>query len=140
MRVLVVHNYYRRRGGEDEVFAAETRLLRDRGIEVIEYVEHNEKVDHMSRVAVALQTIWSRPSRRAIQRVLSDHRPDVAHFHNTFALVSPSAYYACQEAGVPVVQTLHNYRLLCPAATLFRDGAPCEDCVGRRVPLAGVLD
>ena len=65
-------------------------------------------------------------------------RPDVVHFHNTFPLISPSGYYAARAEGVPVVQTIHNYRLICPSATLFRDGRPCVDCVGRRVPWPAV--
>jgi glycosyltransferase involved in cell wall biosynthesis len=70
---------------------------------------------------------------------VSESKPDIAHFHNTFPLISPSVYYACAEAGVPVVQTLHNYRLLCPAATLMRKGRVCESCLGRPLPWPGVL-
>jgi glycosyltransferase involved in cell wall biosynthesis len=83
--------------------------------------------------------VWSRESYRSLAKVLRAQRPDVAHFHNTFPLLSPSVYYACRAAGVPVVQTLHNYRLLCPTATFFRNGRPCEDCAGRVVPWPGVV-
>jgi glycosyltransferase involved in cell wall biosynthesis len=72
-------------------------------------------------------------------RELGSFRPDIAHFHNTFPLLSPAVYYACQREGVPVVQTLHNYRLLCAAATLFRSGAPCEECPEAGTPWPGVL-
>ncbi|MBI4641066.1 MAG: glycosyltransferase family 4 protein [Candidatus Tectomicrobia bacterium] len=139
MRVLIVHNYYQQPGGEDVVFAAEVALLRQHGHEVVEYTEDNRRINGMSRVAVAAHTIWSRPTRHRLLKILRDIKCDVVHFHNTFPLISPSAYSACREAGVPVVQTLHNYRLLCPSATFFRDGHVCEDCLNKTLPWPGVL-
>src|SRR5687768_15757282 len=138
-KVLVVHNSYRQAGGEDVVCAAEAALLRQHGHEVVEYREDNWRIAEMSRLAVAAQTIWSRPARQKLLRMAHHVHPDVVHFHNSFMLVSPSAYYASQEAGVPVVQTLHNYRLVCPAATFFRDGHVCEDCLGKTPPWPGVM-
>ena len=93
----------------------------------------------MSRAALASGTTWSRPTRYHLLEMLRDARPNVAHFHNTFPLISPSAYSACREVRVPVVQTLHNYRLLCPAATFFRDGHVCEECLGKTPPWPGVM-
>ncbi|RME69473.1 MAG: glycosyltransferase family 1 protein, partial [Chloroflexi bacterium] len=87
----------------------------------------------------ALNAVWSRESQENIRRLIREKKPDVAHFHNTFLMVSPAAYYACKEAGVPVVQTLHNYRLICPGALLMRDGRVCEECVGRAVPWPGMV-
>jgi glycosyltransferase involved in cell wall biosynthesis len=78
---------------------------------------------------LGLQTVWSFAARNDLSRSIRSCKPDVVHFHNTFPLISPAAYYACKDAGVPVVQTLHNYRLFCPAATFFRDGRVCEDCL-----------
>ncbi len=138
LRILVVHNRYREPGGEDLVVAAETALLRANGHTVVEYVDDNRRIDSLSTVAAVTQTVWSRPSRRRLAALLRDQPVDVAHFHNTFFLVSPSAYGACRAAGVPGVQTLHNYRLACPAATFYRAGRPCEDCLGR-LPWPGVL-
>jgi glycosyltransferase involved in cell wall biosynthesis len=135
----MIHNRYQQAGGEDIVFAAEAALLRERGHEVVEYVESNERINRMSWLAATAQVIWSRPSHQELLQVLDDACPDVAHFHNTFLLISPSAYFACRKAGVPVIQTLHNYRLLCPAATCFRDSHVCEDCVGKRLPWPGVV-
>ncbi len=134
MRILMVHNYYRDPGGEDAAFAAEAGLLRGHRQEVVEYTEHNRRIEEMGLLSVAARMVWSRASQRRIYRKLAAIRPVVAHFHNTFALVSPASYYACRKIGVPVVQTLHNYRLLCPAATLFRAGRACEECLGRGVP------
>lgn len=139
MRVLVLHNFYQQAGGEDVAFAAERDLLRRHGHEVLEYVEDNRDVGGMDPLGLAARTVWSRASTRRLRELLRRTRPDVAHFHNTFVLISPSAYYACAEAGVPVVQTLHNYRLLCPGATFFRSGRVCEECLGWSVPLPGVV-
>jgi glycosyltransferase involved in cell wall biosynthesis len=134
MRILMVHNYYREPGGEDAAFAAEAGLLRAHRQEVLEYTEHNRRIEEMGPISVAARMVWSRSSRRRLHRKLAAIRPEVAHFHNTFALVSPASYYACRKIGVPVVQTLHNYRLLCPAATLFRAGRACEECLGKGLP------
>jgi len=138
MRILLIHNHYQHSGGEDAVFAAESALLRENGHEVVEYTEDNQLINGMSRAAVAARAIWSRSTRRRLIKILRDIQFDVVHFHNTFPLISPSAYSACREAKVPVVQTLHNYRLLCPAATLFRDGQLCEACLGKTPPWPGV--
>jgi glycosyltransferase involved in cell wall biosynthesis len=138
-RILTVHNSYQQDGGEDVVFTAEAALLRQHGHEVVEYREDNRRIEEMSRLTVAARTIWSRSARERLLQVVRDVHPDVVHFHNTFLLVSPAAYYACREAGVPVVQTLHNYRLLCPAACFYRDGQVCEACLGRTPPWPGVV-
>ncbi len=139
MRILMVHNYYQHPGGEDAAFAAETGLLREHSHEVAEYTEHNRRLREMGPISAAARMLWSRASLRRVRRKLHEVRPEVAHFHNTFALVSPAGYYACRKLGVPVVQTLHNYRLLCPAATLFRHGRACEECLGREVPWPALL-
>ena len=138
MRILRVHNYYQQAGGEDAGVASEVELLTSRGHTVIPHFVHNDAIDGMSRLTVAGKTIWNRDSAADLRRMLTGHRPDVVHFDNTFPLVSPSAYYAARDAGVPVIQTLHNYRLLCVNATLFRDGRVCEECVGRAIPWPGV--
>ncbi len=139
LRILLVHNYYQQSGGEDAVFASEKSLLVDHGHAVFEYTDSNKRIESLGYINSAVQTIWSRPSYNAIKRILQDVKPDIAHFHNTFMLISPSVYYACAEVGVPIIQTLHNYRLLCPNAYLFRDGAICEECINLKNPLPGVF-
>jgi exopolysaccharide biosynthesis WecB/TagA/CpsF family protein len=142
MKILIVHNEYQNRGGEDCVVAAESRLLANAGHDIIHYGRTNHEIGHPSLIQAAslgANTIWSRDSYRAIRVLIARERPDVAHFHNTFPLISPSAYSACRDASVPVVQTLHNYRLLCPRADLLRDGKPCEDCVGKWSSWPGVV-
>jgi len=112
---------------------AERELLARAGHRVIEYVRDNDEIAAygvLHRATLGLRTVWAWDSYREMRSLLRRERRDVAHFHNTFPLISPAAYYACREAGVPVVQTLHNYRLLCPAPTFRRDGRVCEDCLG----------
>lgn len=138
MKILLVHNQYRQPGGEDMVFADEAGLLRQQGHETIKYIESNQRLSEMSGVAAAARTIWSRTAQRNLLQKLHEVRPDVVHVHNTFSLISPSVYYACRAARVPVVQTLHNYRLFCAAATFYRDGRVCEDCLGKTPPWSGV--
>ena len=131
MNILVVHNAYQQSGGEDVVFQNEMELLRRSGNEVRDYRDDNRRINGMNFLRLGTETIWSESSRKRLSNVLREWHPDLAHFHNTFPLISPSAYSACRDFGVPVVQTLHNYRLLCPAATLFRDGHTCEECVAQ---------
>jgi glycosyltransferase involved in cell wall biosynthesis len=141
MKILVVHNVYQQRAGEEAVTGAEARLLGANGHVVVRYERHNDELQGrgaLSGIGAAVETIWSSRSFREIAALIEKERPDVAHFHNTFPLISPSAYYACARAGVPVVQTLHNYRLLCPAAKFRRDGKVCEACLGRNVAWPGV--
>lgn len=141
VKVCFIHNQYQQPGGEDGVVRAERELLSRAGHSVIEYVRDNDEITAYGlsqKKTLGLRTVWAWDSHRKIKALLRRERPDVAHFHNTFPLISPAAYYACREAGVPAVQTLHNYRLLCPAATFRRDGRVCEDCLGRN-PWRGVL-
>lgn len=134
LRVLIAHNAYQLRGGEDSVVEAETTLLRQHGHEVEAWIRHNDDVKHMSKLSVARQTLWSADTTATLRARIEAFQPDVIHVHNTLPLISPSVFWAANRAGVPVVQTLHNFRLLCPQATFLRDGQVCEDCLGRVVP------
>lgn len=138
-RVLFVHNFYKLAGGEDIAFTAEKDLLRSKGHEVFEYTDNNGRLDQLSSINAAVQTIWSEPSRRSFSQVLRTTRPDIVHFHNTFLAISPSVYSACRKEGIPVVQTLHNFRLFCPSAIFYRDGRVCEDCMHKFVPYPGII-
>jgi glycosyltransferase involved in cell wall biosynthesis len=132
-RVLLVHNRYRRGApaGEDNAFDQEVEMLRDAGVEVRVYLRSNDEVqesDPFATAATAFGMTHSRRTVRDLRNITKQFRPEVAHFHNTFPLITASGYIACREAGIPVVQTLHNYRVLCAAATLYRDGATCDLC------------
>jgi len=132
MKVLVAHNFYQSSSpsGEDTVFRNEVELLKKNGIDVITYKKYNDDVANNSdKVKAALTTVWSRRTYLELKALLAREKPDRAHFHNIFYLISPSAYYACKEAGVPVVQTLHNFRFFCINGLLMRNGKVCEDCM-----------
>ena len=131
LRVMMVHNAYRQAGGEDGVVAAELALLRSHGHEVHELRRHNAELASMGALAAAGQAVWSVSSKAQARELIDVTRPDVVHVHNTFSLISPSVYWACAQAGVPVVQTLHNFRIACPQAMLLREGKVCEECIGR---------
>lgn len=141
MRVLILHNRYRQQGGEDAVAQAETDLLRSRGVEVLRLDADNEadpRVDLKGALGLALKSHWSSESYRGVREICREFRPDIAHVHNFWLRLTPSVHAACHDAGVPTVQTLHNYRLFCVSAQFHRDGHRCEDCLGR-VPWRGVV-
>jgi glycosyltransferase involved in cell wall biosynthesis len=117
----------------------ESALLLRHGHQVLRYTKDNRRIPSIGRMAVAVRAVWSAGSRYRLLRILERERPALAHFHNTFPLISPSAYDACRRTGIPVVQTLHNYRLLCAAALFYRDGLPCEDCLGKPVLWPAVM-
>lgn len=132
LRVMVVHCRYILRGGEDAVFEAEVEQLRSNGITVDAFEKQNVDVRASSpiqKVRAGLATIWSLSARSELAKRLDKFQPNVIHFHNTFPTLSPSVYYECRKREIPVIQTLHNYRLFCAAATFLRDGKICEDCL-----------
>lgn len=131
-KVLIVHNYYQIPGGEDTVVENEKRLLEEHGHEVVLYTRHNSELKTMSKVQKLLlpfSTIFNIRTYREVKRLITDEKIDVLHVHNTLNLISPSVYYAGFSKKIPVIQTVHNFRLLCPGATFFRDSHVCEDCL-----------
>ncbi len=139
MRILLAHNYYLQSGGEDTVFESDNSLLRSQGHEVVEYIERNTQIASMRQLSVASSTIWSRSSYEKMRSEIERFKPNIVQFYNTFPLISPSAYYACKTFEVPIVQYLFNPRLMCPAASLYRDGHLCTDCIGKLFPWPGVM-
>ncbi len=135
MRILLSHCHYRSTApsGEDAVYSNEKALLESAGIEIVTYEKHNDLIDDSTlakKLALAKNSAWSRSVYDEVLSLINKTKPDIAHFHNTFPQISPSAYAACAKAGVPVIQTIHNYRLFCPGALLQRDGKICELCLG----------
>lgn len=126
-----MHNSYRRRGGEDIVAETEIELLLNRGHDVICYRPSNVDIKEMSKGALAMSSLWAQKSVNEIGRMCDSFSPDVIHAHNTFPLISPALYWLAAKRRVPVVQTLHNFRLLCPQAMFLRDGKTCEDCLAK---------
>jgi glycosyltransferase involved in cell wall biosynthesis len=139
MKVLSVHNSYQLPGGEDQVFAQEAELLRAHGHQVFLYRASNDQVNGANPLVLLGETIWNRQTHQELRTLMQRERPNIVHVHNTFPVISPAAYYAANEEQIPVVQTLHNYRTLCPAATLFRDGQVCEQCVPKQIPWPGIV-
>ena len=131
MKILLVHAAYKQYGGEDVVFSAERKLLEERHHDVAVYHRSNREMDTLSGPKAAKETIWSERSKADVAALIESFRPDLIHVHNTFQIISPSIYYAAAARNIPVVQTLHNFRLVCPQAMLIRDEKVCIACVGR---------
>jgi glycosyltransferase involved in cell wall biosynthesis len=131
MKILVVHNRYIIRSGEDSVFHKEVALLQEFGHEVFTWTVDNRDIETQGirqKVTLAVQTIWSRAAYQEMQQKIRDYQPDIVHVHNVMPLLSPAIFYACQALQTPVVQTLHNYRLGCPVSYYSREGKVCERC------------
>ncbi len=137
MRVLVLHNRYQVAGGEDTAVRQEVSMLRQAGLAVDLLEVTNEHIQGpLQRAATALNLVYSVRSRDLVTARIAALRPDLVHVHNFFPVLTPSIYDA--DSRIPFVQTLHNYRLLCANALLFRENKPCEDCVGKRIPWPAV--
>jgi glycosyltransferase involved in cell wall biosynthesis len=133
MRVVLVHNRYRSvaPSGETAVVEREGKALADLGHEVIWFERSSDEIEHWStakKATLPARMIWSREAHRDLTATLREHRPDVVHVHNTFPLLSPSILYACRDARVPVVVSIHNKRLMCANGAFFRNGTVCHDC------------
>lgn len=141
MKIIQVHNYYKQAGGEDEVVSAEKKMLIDAGHQVITYYKNNDDISGFrSMLLTSVKTIWNPATVIEFRKLLKKDRPDVVHCHNTFPLISPAIYWACAKESIPVVQTLHNYRLLCPSANLFFKGEIYESSIGKLFPWQAVRD
>jgi glycosyltransferase involved in cell wall biosynthesis len=143
MRVLLVHSRYRSAtpSGENRVVDQESEELARAGHEVRRFEKNSDEIEHWSAVQKALlpaRVVWSRESHRELAATLRGYRPDVVHVHNTFPLVSAAVLYACRDASVPVVATIHNYRLMCASGNFVRQGAICHDCM-HKLPVRGVV-
>jgi len=139
-RVLLLHNRYQIAGGEDVVVQTEKALLEanDHPVALLE-TNNDDIASPLEKAKAATNAIYSYSSKQWVRAEIASFLPDVVHVHNFFPLLSPSVYYACREAGVPVVQTLHNYRLLCPDVYFFREGKVCEDCLGKFFPWPAIV-
>lgn len=138
-KILMVHNHYQILGGEDTVVANEMEMLKEHGHEVLLYSRHNKELrsgNLLQKICLPLTTIFSLKTYREVRKIIKRERIDIVHVHNTLSLISPSVYYAAFSCKVPVVQTIHNFRLLCPGATFYRDGHICEDCVEKGLKCA----
>lgn len=128
--VLLVHNYYQIGGGEHTVFENEKNMLLENGHEVYTYTRSNDelKSSKWKLLLMPFSTIWSFKTYREVRKLIREKQIDIVHCHNTFPLVSPSVYYAARSLKVPVVQTIHNFRFLCPNGLFYCNGQICEKC------------
>ena len=138
MKLLLLHTYYQLSGGEDSVYEVEMSLLQNRGHAVLPLTFYNEDLVSFPSWQQAQLTLWNQEAYRRMRQAIRDYKPDLLHAHNTFPLASPAVIRAAKAEGIPVVMTLHNYRLLCVNALFFRRGRVCEDCLGR-IPWRGVF-
>jgi glycosyltransferase involved in cell wall biosynthesis len=143
MKVLVAHSRYRSvaPSGENRVVDAETAALTERGVQVIRFERRSDDIETWSplrRAALPARVLWNGEVSADLARVLRRERPDVVHVHNTFPLLSPSVLYACRDEGVPVVATVHNYKLLCLSGDFFSAGSVCHRCQSG-VPVPGLV-
>ena len=142
MKILVIHNRYQQRGGEAVAVEQEIDLLQSTDHDVIFYWRGNDEVRDtglIQKASIPLRTVWAQDTVNQLRQLIKAEQPDVAHIHNTHFMISPAAVHICHEMGVPVVMTLHNYRLLCPVATFFRDGQVCEDCLSKSFQYPAVM-
>lgn len=133
-RILQVHNHYQIPGGEDTVVANEKKMLENHGHKVILYSRNNSELKSITRLQklmIPFITVFNPRTYRDVKKLIKNEHIDIVHVHNTLTLISPSVYYAARAMNVPVVQTIHNFRLLCPNATFYRNGHICEDCVSK---------
>jgi glycosyltransferase involved in cell wall biosynthesis len=131
MKILVCHNYYQQRGGEDQFFEDEAKLLESRGHEVIRYTTHNDSIKDRGLLSVAAKTLWNKESAEHLACLVKQHRPHVLHAVNTFPLFSPSIFHAARKLNLPTVASVQNYRSFCAQSMCFRDGKSCEACLGK---------
>lgn len=128
----MVHNYYQLPGGEDTVVANEKKMLKAHGHRIFFYQRNNAELETMNvvqKLFVPFHMVFNLRTYKDVRKIIREEKIDIVHVHNTMILISPAVYYAAASCGVPVVQTVHNFRLLCPGAVFYRDGKICEKCV-----------
>src|ERR687890_432467 len=139
MRILQAHNHHAAKGGAMEVLAHERELLLAAGHEVKQYTLPAAEDMRLSGLRAGAKAVWNRDAARDVAALVRSFRADVLHVHTPFPLMSPSVFRAAHAAGVPALTTLHSYRYSCVVGTCVRDGHVCEDCVGTKLKLPGIV-
>jgi glycosyltransferase involved in cell wall biosynthesis len=138
LRLVFAHNRYRNRGGEDESRDQEISLLRSKGHEVFEYEVDNKDISRSSYLAAGFQSIWNMEQQSRLTKFMQQTRPHILKVDNYFPILSPSVFSAAKGLGIATVLSVRNYRMICPGASLFRDGHICTDCVGSKLALSAI--
>ena len=140
MKILLIHNKYQQKGGEDSVFENELSLLQKYGHMVDKLIFDNNQIKSAKdKLKVGLYGIYNPESAKILENKINSFKPDIIHVHNFFPIASPSIFFTAKKFNIPVVMTLHNYRLICPNALLFRDGNICEECIDKFFPYPGII-
>ncbi|MFT7381272.1 MAG: glycosyltransferase involved in cell wall biosynthesis [Roseivirga sp.] len=132
MKIVQVHNFYQNLTGDDSVVQEEYQLLTKNGHQVHQFLKHNTDLKAtglLGKVRAAANLRNSAQVGKEFGAMLKIEKPDIVHVHNIFPLITPIVFQVCQEMAVPVIQTLHNYRLLCVNTLFYRDGHICDDCL-----------
>ena len=140
MKILLIHNRYKQKGGEDSVFDAEYELLKKHGNQVEELIFDNNNIQSLKdKVSISFKIVFNHYSKKMLKIVIRRFKPDIIHIHNLFYVASPSILYEASKQNIPVVLTLHNYRLICAGALLLRNAKPCELCIKQVFPVHGII-
>lgn len=133
MKILLVHNYYREPGGEEEYVESLKDLLQTKGHSVRLFSKSNKVLDRgFEKLKTSFAMFWNPKLYNNFSAVLGSYKPDVVHFNNIFPLITPTAYWACKKLRIPIVQTVHNFRYMFPKSLLFRRGELCPYCLNKR--------
>lgn len=140
MRILILFNMYTYRGGEDTYVTNLIALLRRNGHAVHLFKKDSRDIKNVTdSLRAGMGLFWNNDTSRELTRVIQKFKPDVAHFHNIYPLISPTAYWVCKKNNIPMVQSIHNYKFMCPKNSLYRDGSICELCVGKVISWPSIL-
>lgn len=131
LNIMIVHNYYKQYGGEDKAVEDQVRMFSDKGHNVLLYSRHNTSIENESRFKIVKNAYWSKDTVRDVSDTIKKFKPDIAHIHNIYPLISPSIYQVLSAWEVPIVQTVHNYRFVCPNGKMFNKGRICTKCLDR---------
>ncbi|MCX6731049.1 MAG: glycosyltransferase [Candidatus Roizmanbacteria bacterium] len=140
MKILLIHNSYQYKGGEETYVESLKLLLEKRGHKVFFYNKKSENIKSIKdKIFIALSLLWNTTTNNELTKIINEFQPDIAHINNVYPLIGPTVYYACKKNGVKIVQTIHNYRFMCPKGLLFRKGNICELCTHLKFPFWAIL-
>lgn len=150
MKIVFMNNYYYLRGGSERVFFDEMEILKLHGHEIVSFSRHYEKnfnsnfvsffpsfieyenVSILRKITTGLKLIYSLEAKDKITKMINHFMPDIIHAHNIYGRLTSSVLDAAKDRDIPVVMTLHDYKLICPSYSMLLNGRSCERCKGGR--------
>jgi glycosyltransferase involved in cell wall biosynthesis len=139
LKILLIHNKYKHSGGEDSVFENEKALLEKYNHNVKTLFFNNNEIEGIAeKIKLTYKLLYNRTSEKIVDQAITYFKPDVIHVHNLFYIASPSILFSAYKNNIPVVLTLHNYRLICSGSLLMRNSKPCELCINKKFPIDGI--